>query len=141
MTKINFTSSHLDELKRLIADYVLNNKIIIGSLGQQYNVNDLINTLSIGSLRAISTILNKKKATLSSSDEWIENLNADKIIELEEQLQLVSLIIGYKLKQEEIAANSKERERLEKQLKDLEDSQKTPADLIAELRQKISELE
>ena len=55
-------------------------------------------------------------------------------------MDTISLIIGYKLKQQEDADNAREKARLEKQLSELEEAQKTPGELIAELKAKIASL-
>ena len=141
MGKVNFTKEHLDKLTKAIADAVLNNTIVTGPVGQTYNAYELANTLSLSSLRAISNGLNKRKASLAITDEWVENPNQDKIAAIDEQLSLISLIIGFKLKEEEAQANARERKRLEAQLNELEQSQKTPADLIADIKKQLEALD
>ena len=138
--KINFTKDHLANLKANIADLVLGGTIINGPMGQSYDVFNLVNTLSISSLRSLSAFLGKKKANLSVNDEWLENPNAEEVQELEFLMDTISLIIGYKLKQQEDADNAREKARLEKQLSELEEAQKTPSELIAELKVKIASL-
>jgi len=138
--KINFTLENQSELRQLIADSVLNKSIYSGPMGQEYNVFDLVNTMAISSLRALSQFIQNKISKLNVADEWIDNPNAELITNLETSKRLISLIIGYKLYQQELTENAREKERLTKQLNDLVESQKSPADLIAELKAKISEL-
>ena len=141
MKKINFTKENESELKGLIAESVLQKQIYSGPMGQEYNVFDLVNTMAVSSLRALSQFIQNKITKLSVADEWVDNPNAEALASLETSKRLISLVIGWKLHQQELAENAKERERLTKQLNDLVESQKTPADLIAELQAKISELE
>ena len=140
MGKINFTSDHLAKLKTAIADSTLADSIVFGPMGQQYTTWDLVHNLSIVSLRSLSTSLSKKRASLAVEDEWVENPNADKIAAVDSQIELISLIIGYKLKLQEDSEIAAERERLVKQLSELEESQKSPAELISDLKKKIEEL-
>lgn len=138
--KINFTKDNENELRSLIADSVINKCIYSGPMGQEYDVFNLVNTLAVSSLRSLSQFVQNKISKLSVEDEWVENPNADLLSELETEKKLISLIIGWKLYQQELIENAKEKERLTKQLNDLIESQKTPADLINELKQKISQL-
>ena len=141
MAKINFTSEHLKQLRELIADAVMYNGVINGPMGQNYSVIELMHTLSINSLRTISASLSKKRAALAVDDEWVENPNAAKIAELDKQLQLINLIIGYHLKNQEIEANKIEKERIQKQIDELVQAQKSPKELLEDLQAKLSELE
>lgn len=138
--KINFTKDNENELRSLISDSVLNKCIYTGPMGQEYDVFSLVNGMAISSLRSLSQFVQNKISKLSVADEWIDNPNADEIAKLETEKKLLSLIIGWKLYQQEITENAREKERLTKQLNELIESQKTPEDLIAELKAKISEL-
>ena len=141
MAKINFTDEHMLRLRTLIADSVLYNSIIVGPMGQNYTVIDLMHCLSINSLRSLSASIYKKRVALSIEDKWIENPNAAKIAQLDDQLELIDLIIGYQLKTQEIESNKIEKERIQKQIDELVQSQKSPQDLIADLQAKLSELD
>ena len=140
MGKINFTKEHREELIKMIGNSILNNEIISGPFGQTYTAHDLVNDLSVQSLRTLSTTLSKKKASLSVTDEWSENVNVEQINEIDSQLKFISLIIGFKLKRAEVADMMAEREKLSKQLEELVNAQKTPDDLISEIRNKIASL-
>lgn len=135
---INFTKEHLANLKANIAELVLAGTVINGPMGQSYDVFNLVNTLSISSLRSLSGFLGKKKASLSTDDEWVENPHQEEVKELQFLIDTISLVIGYKLKAQEEADNAREKARLEKQLNELKESQKTPGQLIAELEAKIA---
>ena len=141
MVKINFTDEHMLRLRTLISDSVLYNSIIVGPMGQNYTVIDLMHCLSINSLRSLSASISKKRAALSIEDKWIENPNATKIAQLDDQLELIDLMIGYQLKAQEIETNKIEKERIQKQIDELVQSQKSPQDLIADLQAKLSELD
>ncbi len=139
MSKINFTQAHLEELKQLIAEAVLNGIVIKTNFGQTFDVCQL-EGLSLNTLRSISASIIKKKSDLTIDDQWTENPNEEKIKELDWQLRLITLFIGYKLKKAENEEITMEKERLTKQLNDLVESQKTPEDLIKELREKLDKL-
>ena len=141
MRKINFTKENEAELRSLIADSVIEKCIYSGPIGQEYDVFDLVNGMSIASLRSLSQFVQNKISKLSVEDEWVSNPNAETLQKLDTEKKLISLVIGWKLYQQELSENAKEKERLTKQLNELIESQKSPADLITELKQKISELE
>lgn len=141
MAKINFTDEHMLRLRTLIADAVLYNSVVSGPMGQSYTVIDLMHCLSISSLRSLSASLSKKRAALSVEDEWVENPNAEKIVLLDKQLDLINLIIGYHLKNQEIEANRIEKERIQTQIDELIQAQKSPKELVADLQAKLAELE
>ena len=140
MAKINFTQENESELRNLIAESVLNKHIYSGPMGQEYDVFDLVNGMAISSLRSLSQFVQNKISKLSVADEWMDNPNAPVIADLEVSKRLISLIIGWKLYNQQLAENAREKERLTKQLEDLIQSQKSPADIIAELKAKINEL-
>lgn len=135
-----FTKEDENELRSLISDSVLNKHIYIGPMGQEYDVFNLVNGMAISSLRNLLQFVQNKISKLSVADEWTDNPNADEIASLETEKRLIYLIIGWKLYQQKIIENAREKERLTKQLNELIESQKTPEDLIAELKAKISEL-
>ena len=138
---INFTKENENELRSLIADSVLNKCIYSGPMGQEYDVFELVNGMAVSSLRALAQFVQNKITKLSVADEWTENPNAEEISKLEVEKRLISLTIGWKLYQQQLAENAKEKARLTKQLDELVQSQKTPQELISELQQKIKELE
>lgn len=135
-----FTKEDENELRSLISDSILNKCIYTGPMGQEYDVFSLVNGMAISSLRNLLQFVQNKISKLSVADEWTDNPNADEIASLETEKRLIYLIIGWKLYQQKIIENAREKERLTKQLNELIESQKTPEDLIAELKAKISEL-
>lgn len=138
--KINFTPENEKELKNLIADAVLNKSVFYGPIGQTYDVFELVDALSINSLKVLSNHIQSDISKLSIDDEWTENPNKEKIKELEVSKRLISLIIGWRLYQIELEEKVKEKVRLQKRLDDLMESQKTPEELISELKSKIEAL-
>lgn len=140
MGKINFTKEHKTVLMSAIADSVLNNEVFLGNLGTVYTVNDLVNNTTINSLRQLRATIAKKISSLEG-DDWGENPNQEKIDYLKKQDELINLIIGYRLymiEQEEIA---KEKKNLEDQISVLMDSEKSPAQKIAELQEKLANID
>ena len=140
MATINFTKEHLTKLKENIATMVLDRIIVNGPMGQSYDACSLVNEMTITSLQSLSAQLVAKKAKLSISDEWVENPNATEIAKIDFILETISLIIGFKRKEQERKDNARERARLEKQISDLEEAQKTPQELLAELKAKAAAL-
>ena len=59
---------------------------------------------------------------------------------LRKDAELVNLIIGYKRYTQEIAENHAKKRELEKQLHNLEESTKTPAERIEDLKKQIEAL-
>lgn len=137
---VNFTKEHFNSMMSAIAKAVIDRVLFKGPVGQSYNICEVFD-LSINSLRSLSRFIAKKETELSITDEWIENPNTEEVELLTWEKGLISLIIGYKLWKTEVAENNKERERINKQIEELEASQKTPEDLIKELKEKLVSLE
>lgn len=140
MATINFTKEHLSKLKDNVATLVLDGTIINGPMGQTYDAFSLVNTLSIKSLQALSGYLSTVKAKLSVSDEWVENPNQEEINKIDFLLETVSLVIGFKRKEQERKDNARELARVEKQIEELEAAQKSPQQLLEELKAKAASL-
>lgn len=140
MGKINFTKEHKTVLISAIANSVLNNEVFIGNLGTAYTVNDLINNTTINTLRQLRAGIAKKIASLQI-DDWGDNPNQDKIDVLKKQDELINLIIGYRLHEIELAEVAKEKKNLEEQIAVLKDSEKSPAQKIAELEEKLANID
>ena len=140
MNKINFTKEHLTSMYGGIADAVVNNIVFTGLMGQKYNICEIFN-LSVNSLRALNQTIAKRETQLSITDEWTNNPNMEEVKLLNWQKGLISLIIGYKLYKAEEAAVNAEKERITKQIEELENASKTPEDLIKELKEKLANLE
>lgn len=140
MGKINFTPTHFERMKELAVEMLLDNEVIVGKLGQQFNIVDLIHTATINTLNSMRVSMAKAIESLENTDEWVDSANQEKIEKLKKQKELVNLIIGYKrylLEQNELDELKKQ---LKKTLVDLKESQKTPEDKIKEIEAQLAEL-
>ena len=137
---IKFTEEHMTKLKDLAVEMLLNNGIISTTIGQVLNISDLLHTTTINTLKGIKISLSKKIENLELVDEWVETETQKEIENLKRDKELVNLIIGYKRFQQEEKANAAKKHALEKQLKELEESTKTPAEKIAEIKEQLNAL-
>lgn len=140
MGKINFTPEHMERMKVLLIDMLLNNSVIISGFGNELNACTLLHTTTINNLNKIRIGLGKNIETLENTDEWVNSDNQHKIQVLKEKKELVNLIIGYKRYIEEVKALEAKRKELEEKLNILKESQKTPEDRIKEIEAQIAEL-
>lgn len=140
MAKINFTDANLARLKELAVKFLMENRVIMTTMGQPLSISELMHTQSINTLNNIRTALNKQIEKQESKDEWVNPDNVQLDI-LRENKELVNLIVGWKRKNLEIAENKKLKEELTKKLGELEESTKTPEDRIKELKAQLQELE
>ena len=139
MGKINFTPEHMERMKVLLIDMLLNNSVIISGFGNELNACTLLHTTTINNLNNIRIGLGKNIETLENTDEWVNSNNQHKIQVLKEKKELVNLIIGYKRYMEEVKALEAKRKELEEKLNILKESQKTPEDRIKEIEAQIAE--
>lgn len=140
MGKINFTPTHFERMKELAVEMLLDNEVIVGKLGQQFNIVDLIHTTTINSLNSMRVGMAKAIENLENADEWVDSANQEKIEKLKKQKELVNLIIGYKRYLLEQQETSELKKQLKKTLADLKESQKTPEDKIKEIEAQLAEL-
>lgn len=140
MGKINFTPTHFERMKELAVEMLLDNEVIVGKLGQQFNIVDLIHTTTINTLNNIRVGMAKAIESLENADEWVDSANQDKIAKLTKQKELVNLVIGYKRYLLEQSETNELRKQLKKTLEDLKESQKTPEDKIKEIEAQLAEL-
>lgn len=140
MGKINFTPTHFERMKELAVEMLLDNEVIVGKLGQQFNIVDLIHTTTINALNSMRVGMAKAIENLENADEWVDSANQEKIEKLKKQKELVNLIIGYKRYLLEQQETSELRKQLKKTLADLKESQKTPEDKIKEIEAQLAEL-
>lgn len=140
MGKINFTPTHFERMKELAVEMLLDNEIIVGKLGQQFNIVDLIHTTTINTLNSMRVGMAKAIENLENADEWVDSANQEKIEKLKKQKELVNLIIGYKRYLLEQQETSELKKQLKKTLADLKESQKTPEDKIKEIEAQLAEL-
>lgn len=141
MGKINFTAENKTRLEALCLKFLFNNLPIQGPLGTVLRIEDLLHNTSISTLTTMHTSLKKTVATLEDVDEWTST-DSDKwkLERMKENLELVNLLIGYKrflAEQEELAEKKAD---LAAKIAALKDSQKTPAERIAELEAELSTL-
>lgn len=140
MGKINFTPTHFERMKELAVEMLLDNEVIVGKLGQQFNIVDLIHTTTINTLNSMRVGIAKAIENLENADEWVDSANQEKIEKLKKQKELVNLIIGYKRYLLEQQETSELKKQLKKTLADLKESQKTPEDKIKEIEAQLAEL-
>ena len=140
MGKINFTPTHFERMKELAVEMLLDNEVIVGKLGQQFNIVDLIHTTTINTLNSLRVGMAKAIENLENADEWVDSANQEKIEKLTRQKELVNLIIGYKRWLLEQQETSELKKQLKKTLEDLKESQKTPEDKIKEIEAQLAEL-
>lgn len=141
MGKINFTTENKSRLEELATKFLFGNLPIQGPIGTSMRVEDLLHNTSVNSLVTMNSHLKKQIASMSDLDEWsCTDADTWKLERLKETQELVSLVIGYKkwlAEQEEI---SEKKAALAAQIDSLKESQKTPAERIAELESQLANL-
>lgn len=139
--RINFTPEHLTRLKELSIDFLFNNKVIHSRVGISMNIHELLHLTTINSLNNIRQECKSLVRRIEDKDEWIV-CESDSIAlkEAKESEELVNLIIGYKRYQNEQNSILKKKATLQEQLNELKESQKTPAERIAEIEAQIAQL-
>lgn len=141
MGKINFTTENKSRLEELATKFLFGNLPIQGPIGTSMRVEDLLHNTSVNSLVTMNSHLKKQIASMSDLDEWsCTDADTWKLERLKESQELVSLVIGYKkwlVEQEEI---SEKKAALAAQIDSLKESQKTPAERIAELESQLADL-
>lgn len=139
--KVNFTETNMARLKELAIEMLLNNGIVSTKIGQVLNVSDLLHTTTINTLNSIKNSIKKRIEVLEGADEWTVEVDTQREIRnLKKDAELVNLIIGYKRYTQEVAENHAKKRELEKQLRNLEESTKTPAERIEDLKKQIEAL-
>lgn len=139
--KVNFTETNMARLKELAIEMLLNNGIVSTKIGQVLNVSDLLHTTTINTLNSIKNSIKKRIEVLEGADEWTVEVDTQREIgNLKKDAELVNLIIGYKRYTQEVAENHAKKRELEKQLRNLEESTKTPAERIEDLKKQIEAL-
>jgi hypothetical protein len=141
MGKVNFTTENKSRLEELATKFLFGNLPIQGPIGTSMRVEDLLHNTSVNSLVSMNSHLKKQIASMSDLDEWsCTDADTWKLERLKETQELVSLVIGYKkwlAEQEEIADK---KAALAAQIDSLKESQKTPAERIAELETQLANL-
>lgn len=141
MGKVNFTKENKSRLEELALKFLFDKLTVTCQFGTAVTVYDLLHNTSIGSLVSINTSLKKAIASMEDVDEWVST-DADKwkLARTKESQELVNLLIGYKrylAEQEEI---SEKKAELAARIDALKESQKTPAERIAELEKQLADL-
>lgn len=141
MGKVNFTTENKSRLEELATKFLFGNLPIQGPIGTSMRVEDLLHNTSVNSLVSMNAHLKKQIASMGDLDEWsCTDADTWKLERLKETQELVSLVIGYKkwlAEQEEI---SEKKAALAAQIDSLKESQKTPAERIAELESQLADL-
>lgn len=141
MGKINFTTENKTRLTELAVKFLFGNLPISGPMGTSIRISDLLHNTSINSLVNMNSHLKKQIATMDDLDEWTcTDADKWKLERTKEAQELVSLTIGYKkwlAEQEEL---SEKKAALAAQIDSLKESQKTPAERIAELEKQLADL-
>lgn len=137
--RINFTPEHLTRLKELSIDFLFNNKVIHSRLGNPMNIHELLHLTTINSLNNIRQECKSLVRRIEDKDEWIVS-DSTALKEAKESEELVNLIIGYKRYQNEQNSILRKKAALQEQLNELKESQKTPAERIAEIEAQIAQL-
>lgn len=136
--KVKFSKEQMNTLSSNLLTMLLGNKTIKTKLGQPLNVVELLHTTTIGTLKSIKDSLAKKIEALEK-DEWqIED--TIELQELRKDKETVNLIIGYKLKVEELYALQKKKEQLETIVSEMEDAAKTPEEKLKEVKSELDSL-
>lgn len=139
--KINFTKEHYTKLQTLAFEMLVSNTTIQTKLGMPLNIVELMHTQTINTLGSIRVFLSKQIEDLENQDEWsTSDTQQLKLESLRKKKELVNLIIGWKKYNLELSETRARREKIEKELKALKESQKTPEDKIKELEAELSGL-
>lgn len=139
--RINFTPEHLTRLKELSIDFLFNNKVIHSKVGISMNIHELLHLTTINSLNNIRQECKSLVRRIEDKDEWIVGESDSAALkEAKESEELVNLIIGYKRYQNEQNSILRKKAALQEQLNELKESQKTPAERIAEIEAQIAQL-
>lgn len=133
---VHFTKENYETLRKLGADMLFANEVIVYGIGQPKTIIELLHTTSIETLNKIKQALNKKIEEQENKDEWADPDNA-KLDKLRKNKELVNLIIGWKRFNLEKDAQAYKKAELTKKLNELVESQKTPADRIKELQAEL----
>lgn len=140
MGKINFTKEHMARLKELATTMLFKNDCVATAM-QHLGISELLHCTTINSLNRIKLELAKKIEQVENADEWATTDNNKRILDdLRTKRDLVNLIVGYKRYMDELAATSRERERLQEEIAQLREEQKTPADRLKEMEEKLAAL-
>ena len=141
MGKINFTKEHMARLTELATDMLFKNDTIKTTLGYS-TVIDILHLTTIESLKTIYKGLKNAIEKMEDADEWATtDYERTKLDDLKQKKEFINLVIGYKRYNAEKESEKKKRLDIEKQIKALEEAEKTPADRLKELRDKLAAMD
>jgi uncharacterized protein (DUF342 family) len=141
MAKVNFTTEHMGRLKVLALLFLMAGTIFKGAISTSLNVFQLIHDTTVNSLRTLYTNLEKEIAGLKKLSKWdMNDYQQKRLTKLEEQLEFLDLLIGFKLYKEQVAENKKLIAAKKAELLELEDSMLKPEDRINKLKDELKEL-
>ena len=141
MGTINFTKEHMARLTELATDMLFKNDTIKTTLGYS-TVIDILHLTTIESLKTIYKGLKNAIEKMEDGDEWATtDYERTKLDDLKLKKEFINLVIGYKRYNAEKESEKKKRLDIEKQIKALEEAEKTPADRLKELRDKLAAMD
>lgn len=141
MAKINFTSEHMSRLKVLALIFLMAGTFFKGAISTTLNVFQLLHDTTVNTLKNLYSNLEKEIEALKKTNKWdMNDYQQKKLVKLEEQLEFINLLIGFKLYKEQVAENKKLILAKKAELLELEDSMLKPEDRINKLKSELSEL-
>lgn len=140
MGKVNFTKEHQDKLNSLSLAALQTGETFAGRAGTQLNIYDLYQTVQLPTLQDVYARLKTEVEKIEKMDEFsLTDYQIKKNKELKEKQELVNLMIGYKRWMSEKDANKELLRDLNKEMKELKESTKTPEEKLKELEARITE--
>lgn len=137
---MNFTEEHLRQLKELVFLAVVKNYIIVGKLGQQFTVTDLMMS-SLVTLRNLKKHLQQVISNFTE-DEWEEKslVTQDQETYCKNSYNLVNLMLGYRINEAKIQEKEAQKAKLQERIDAIKESTKTPEEKLQELEEELKSL-
>lgn len=137
---MNFTEEHLRQLKELVFLAVVKNYIIVGKLGQQFTVTDLMMS-SLVTLRNLKKHLQQVISNFTE-DEWEEKslVTQDQETYCKNSYNLVNLMLGYRINEAKIQEKEAQKAKLQERIDAIKESTKTPEEKLQELERELDSL-
>jgi beta-lactamase class D len=137
---MNFTEEHLRQLKELVFLAVVKNYIIVGKLGQQFTVGDLMMS-SLVTLRNLRKHLQQVISNFTE-DEWEEKslVTQDQETYCKNSYNLVNLMLGYRINEAKIQEKEAQKAELQERINAIKESTKTPEEKLQELERELDSL-
>ena len=140
---INFTASHREDLEKLFVKLSFEGVVLHGQFGANaLTPHDMLHSTSLSTLKSLRTQLKKEiSASESEEDEWSASTSEQKQLAMKKDwARYIHLVIGYLRSEAEKAKNADAVSKIDKQIAELEEANKTPEDKIKELQAKKAEL-